>query len=140
MPSKTKKFRGSRYHGRGKKAGRGKGKRGGKGNAGFFGHRLIWRIKNMPDHIGNHGFTSHHPKEDIVAINIKDIERNYDKFKETGLIETSESGDVIDLSKIGVNKLLGTGTASRKMLIHVKYASENAVEKVRAAGGDVIND
>jgi ribosomal protein L15 len=31
MVSRTNKFRGSRYHGRGKKAGRGAGKRGGRG-------------------------------------------------------------------------------------------------------------
>ena len=46
MVSKTDKYRGSRTHGRGKKAGRGAGKRGGKGNAGLLKHKYISIIKS----------------------------------------------------------------------------------------------
>jgi large subunit ribosomal protein L15 len=53
---KTKKFRGSRTHGRGKKAGRGAGLRGGRGNAGLLKHRYMYMIKNMPNHFGKQGF------------------------------------------------------------------------------------
>ena len=51
MGTKANKHRGrNRYHGRGKKAGRGAGKRGGRGNAGINKHRVMTRIKYMPNH------------------------------------------------------------------------------------------
>ena len=56
MPSRTSRFRGSRTHGRGQKAGRGKGKRGGFGNSGMHKHKFKWMIKYDPDHFGRHGF------------------------------------------------------------------------------------
>ena len=56
MVSKTQKFRGSRTHGRGKKAGRGAGKHGGHGNAGLHKHKYIHMLKFDPMHFGRHGF------------------------------------------------------------------------------------
>jgi len=56
MPSRTKKFRGTRTHGRGKKAGRGAGLHGGTGNAGLHKHKVQYMLKFMPDHFGRHGF------------------------------------------------------------------------------------
>ena len=53
---RTKKYRGSRTHGRGKKAGRGAGLKGGKGNAGLHKHRFTYMIKYMPNHFGRRGF------------------------------------------------------------------------------------
>ena len=50
MGIKANKHRGrNRYHGRGKKAGRGAGKRGGRGLAGINKHRVMTRIKYMPN-------------------------------------------------------------------------------------------
>ncbi len=40
MPSRTRKFRGLRTHGRGIKAGRGAGKQGGRGNAGLHKYKF----------------------------------------------------------------------------------------------------
>lgn len=139
MPSRTKKFRGSRFHGRGKKAGRGKGKRGGKGNAGLDKHKWIWTVKYDPDHYGVHGFTSHHRKEEIIFINIGVLESEIDKFKEKGIVEQDKDLVIINLEKIGINKLLGCGKLSTKMKIVVPYCSRKAKEKVEQLGGEIIN-
>ncbi|MEW6070653.1 MAG: uL15 family ribosomal protein, partial [Candidatus Thermoplasmatota archaeon] len=56
MVSRTKKFRGSRTHGRGQKAGRGAGKRGGRGMAGTHKHKYLWVLKYKPDYFGRRGF------------------------------------------------------------------------------------
>ncbi len=74
MVSRTNKFRGSRYHGRGKKAGRGAGKRGGRGNAGLNKHKVMTRLKYMPGHWGMHGF-NRHPSLRVVntSINIGEV-------------------------------------------------------------------
>ena len=124
---KTKKFRGSMTHGRGKKAGRGAGLRGGKGNAGLLKHRYMYMKKNMPDHFGRHGFKR--PKSVIkedITINIGELEEKYPGKKE------------IDLTKEGYTKLLGSGAINIKMKVKVENASGKAIEKIKNKGGEVI--
>ena len=43
----------------------------------------------------------------------------------------------IDLGKAGYNKLLGDGKITKKIQVKVASASAKAVEKIKAAGGDV---
>jgi large subunit ribosomal protein L15 len=125
MVSRTNKFRGSRYHGRGKKAGRGAGKRGGRGNAGLNKHKVMTRLKYMPGHWGMHGF-NRHPSLRTVNSSIN-----------VGVVSEIADGDKIDLTEMGYDKLLGSGQISKSLHIKVKEASSKAVEKVEAAGGSV---
>ena len=125
MVSRTNKFRGSRYHGRGKKAGRGAGKRGGRGNAGINKHRLMTRLKYMPGHLGMFGFNRDPSLRSInVSINVQEVQNLTD-------------GDSIDLGEAGYDKLLGKGRIDRAVHITVAEASARAIEKVEAAGGSV---
>ena len=128
MVSRTNKFRGSRYHGRGKKAGRGAGKRGGRGNAGLNKHKVMTRLKYMPGHWGMHGF-NRHPSLRVVntAINI-------------GEVSEIAAGDSINLTEMGYDKLLGRGSIDRALKISVREASARAIEKVEAAGGSITID
>jgi large subunit ribosomal protein L15 len=139
MPSRTERFRGGRTHGRGKKAGRGAGKRGGRGNAGLHKHKFSYLLKYMRDHYGRHGFkrAPNLAKADIT-INLSELNQHKDNLVSEGL--ATKKGDVIelDLSALGVNKLLGTGNVSVKYEIKVQKASQKAVEKVESAGGKVI--
>ena len=125
--NKTKKFRGSMTHGRGKKAGRGAGLRGGRGNAGLLKHRYMHMVKNMPDHFGKHGFKRPPSvvKKDRI-INVGDLEEKFPGKKD------------LDLTSEGFDKLLGGGSIKSKMKIKVNSASEKAVEKIKEKGGDVI--
>ena len=45
----------------------------------------------------------------------------------------------IDLKEMGYDKLLGTGVPSQAYKITISAASAKAVEKVEAAGGEIIN-
>jgi large subunit ribosomal protein L15 len=125
--TKTKKFRGSMTHGRGKKAGRGAGLRGGRGNAGLMKHRWMYMTKNMPDHFGRRGFKRPQSivKKDKI-INVGQIEEMFPGQKE------------IDLGKEGYDKLLSGGRLNTKIKITVNTASEKAIEKVKKQGGEVI--
>ena len=139
MPSRTERFRGGRTHGRGKKAGRGAGKRGGRGNAGLHKHKFSYTLKYMRDHYGRHGFKRPPSlaKADIT-INLSEINQHKDNLLADGL--ATKKGDVVelDLTALGVNKLLGTGNVSAKYEIKVQKASQKAVEKIKSAGGKVI--
>ena len=125
MVSRTNKFRGSRYHGRGKKSGRGAGKRGGRGNAGINKHRLLTRLKYMPGHWGMHGFNRHPSLRKVnISINLQEV-------------QDITEGDSVNLGELGYDKLLGKGKINRPINITVAKASERAVSKVEAAGGSV---
>ena len=125
--TKTKKFRGSMTHGRGKKAGRGAGLRGGRGNAGLLKHRYMYMVKNMPDHFGRHGFKRPQSivKKDKI-INVGQLEELFPGKKD------------IDLTKEGYDKLLGGGSIKTKIKIKIDSASEKAVAKIEDKGGKVI--
>jgi len=72
MVSRTRKLRGSRTHGRGKKHGRGAGGRGGTGNAGLHKHKFKWMIKYDPEHFGPRGFFRHAQPHPTSAIDLED--------------------------------------------------------------------
>lgn len=123
---KTKKFRGSMTHGRGKKGGRGAGLRGGRGNAGLRKHRYIYMLKNMPDHFGKYGFKRHQSitKRD-KTINVGQLEEKFTGQKD------------IDLTKEGFGKLLGGGKINSSLKIRVKAASQKAIDKIAEQNGEV---
>jgi len=123
---KTKKFRGSMTHGRGKKGGRGAGLRGGRGNAGLLKHKYVYMLKNMPDHFGRHGFKR--PQSIIKkdkTINVGQLEEKFPGKKE------------IDLTKEGFDKLLGGGNINSSLKIRVKKATEKANGKITKKGGEI---
>lgn len=138
---KTKKYRGSRSHGRGTKAGRGAGERGGRGKAGLNKHKVKSMVKDDQDYFGPKGFTR--PQgltEETEVINIYQVEENLDYFVDAGL--ASEDGDVyeIDLKEAGFDKLLSKGRATKQMKIKVSSCSDSAEKKVENAGGEIISE
>ena len=127
MGIKANKHRGrNRYHGRGKKAGRGAGKRGGRGNAGMNKHRVMTRIKYMPGHWGMHGFNRDPSLRTVhVTCNVSDLE---------GMADGKDS---VDLTEMGIDKLLGSGRISTAITVTVGEWSAKAAEKISAAGGTI---
>ena len=124
--TKTKKFRGSMTHGKGKKGGRGAGLRGGRGNAGLMKHKHMYMTKYMPDHFGRHGFKRHPSivKKDKI-INVGQLEEKFSGKKD------------INLTKEGFDKLLGGGKINSSVKIKVKAASQKAIDKIAEKGGEV---
>lgn len=59
---------------------------------------------------------------------------NVDQLEE--LVRKTNS-DSVNLSDYGVSKLLGRGTVSRAVQVKVDYASKEALEKIKRAGGKV---
>ncbi|MGB9636335.1 MAG: uL15m family ribosomal protein [Thermoplasmata archaeon] len=141
MPSRTYKFRGQRTHGRGYKSGRGAGIRGGKGNAGLHKHKFMAMNKYRPFHFGRHGFKRPpEVSEELNVINLQEIEENFERWLAEGKIKEEEGIYLINLRELGIDKLLGKGRITRKCKIIVDMRSENAAEKVREIGGEVIQE
>jgi large subunit ribosomal protein L15 len=132
---RAKRFRGNHTHGRGKKAGRGAGLRGGRGRAGANKHRyLMLQLLG-----GKHEHTAARP---WGRIGFKYRSRDGNPRPETvnvGELAVRFPGQTdLDLGKLGIGKLLGSGEVAGKYTIKVEAASDGAVEKVKAAGGLVV--
>jgi large subunit ribosomal protein L15 len=130
-PKKVTKMRGSKTHGYGsKKKHRGAGSRGGRGMAGVFKHRKFWIMKNAPGHIGKRGFKTLGQRKVVAAkpktLNIRDIERLADGKKE------------IDVTKLGFEKVLGTGEIKKPITVRAKFFSETAKAKIEESKGKAI--
>jgi len=141
MVSRTSKFRGSRTHGRGKKAGRGAGLRGGRGNAGLHKHKWLSIVKYNPDYFGHHGFKR--PQSVVrgkITMNLSEVEQALPTLSKDGFAEEKDGKWTVDLSKMGVDKLLGSGRISKPITVKVAEASASAEKKLKAAGGKLVKE
>ncbi len=139
MVSKTRKFKGGRTHGRGKKAGRGAGLRGGRGNAGLHKHKWMTTVKYLPGHFGRHGFKR--PQSvvaDKITMNLSDLEQSLPKLAEGGFATEKDGEWTVDLTKLGIDKLLGSGRIGTVVAVRVAAASAKAKEKLEGAGGKLL--
>ncbi len=131
MPSRTRKFRGLRTHGRGIKAGRGAGKQGGRGNAGLHKYKFKSMLIYAPDHFGRHGFKR--PPEIVErpsALNVGELDAFVPALEAAGALSRDGTTFVADLSKAGVERLLGGGATARPWKVFVAHASKHARTKV----------
>ncbi|OPY31449.1 MAG: 50S ribosomal protein L15P [Methanomassiliicoccales archaeon PtaU1.Bin124] len=139
MVSRTDKFRGSRTHGRGKKSGRGGGKHGGIGNAGLHKHKAMLMLKYMPDHFGRHGFKR--PQKVVsakITMNVSDLEEQLEMMLKNGFAVKEGKTLKVDLTKMGVDKLLGSGQIGTAMEISVAEFTATAKQKVEESGGHIL--
>lgn len=134
---KVTKYRGSKTHGGGSmKKRRGAGHRGGRGNAGS-GKRgdakkpSFWANKNK----ANKGFAGRGFNPGTV--NVGHLNSMIDTLVTKGKATEKAGVYTVDLAILKVDKLLGSGLVTKKLMITVDEATEKAVQKIEAAGGKV---
>jgi large subunit ribosomal protein L15 len=138
MPSRTKKFRGYRTHGRGKKSGRGAGIIGGHGMAGYGKTGKIGMLKEDRNYFGRHGFKR--PQCTVEAnrtINVGELSEKIETFVAMGFATKEGSAYKLNLTEAGIDKLLGNGNIDVAVTVTVDSVSEKAREKIEAAGGSI---
>jgi len=139
---KTQKKRGSRNHGYGNtQKHRGAGSRGGHGMAGSKKHKWQHVSKYMPDHFGHKGFKR--PQEIVhtdKCINLGELSESLEKLVKNKMAEKSGGSYKVDLSALGFDKLLGSGSVKHKLHVKVNKCSSKAKEKIEASGGKVEAD
>jgi large subunit ribosomal protein L15 len=113
--------------------------RGGKGKAGGRKHFWIRTVKYEPDRYKSIGFkppSSLKPRPDIINVGeLKDIAVNVHGFE---TIAAGTKGLTLDLGSLGINKLLGRGRIGVPFNVKVSEYSSRALEKLEAAGGQII--
>ncbi|MHA2273144.1 MAG: uL15m family ribosomal protein [Candidatus Hodarchaeales archaeon] len=136
---KVRKMRGSRVMGYGRVSGghRKSGQRGGKGKAGKRDHH--WILTIFADEIKKTGFTKHPGKKAIRPINVGQLDRVVPALLEQELVTKDDKDRIkVNLRELGFQKLLGSGQVQTPMIIDVDVATGKAVEKIEAAGGEVL--
>jgi large subunit ribosomal protein L15 len=139
MPRRKAMMTGSRTRGRGHKKGRGAGLRGGRGNAGCHKTKRIM-YERVGRVWGAHGFKR--PQSVVSAnssINLKTIEENSESWIAEGIATKKGKVVSVDLTEMGYDKLLGTGSTTQSYKLTISAASAKAVEKIEAAGGEILN-
>lgn len=146
---KVTKQRGGKTHGWGSmKKHRGAGNRGGRGNAGsgkradqkkpsYWNPRKPNGQKYGKDYFGKSGFHSIHDDK-IAVINVRDLDMHIASWVTEKHATKSGEAYTIDLSVVGVLKILGSGQITKKVKVTVAHATAGAIEKISAVGGEVI--
>lgn len=134
---KSRKKRGTRTVGYGRVGQHRKhGDQGGHGKAGLHKHKWSWAVKYAKEHFGRHGFRPPTPSSKAERwVNISDLDAIYDKIKKG--VKEKEGLKVIDLTSMGIDKLLGSGSVKGSYYVMVRGVSKRAKEKVEKAGGKV---
>ena len=141
---KVVKFRGHNTHGHGaSKKHRGAGSRGGRGNAGT-GKRAGQKKAGLKDFklgrvkgfIGRRSEVGKKPE----TINLGEFNsQTIKKIVDRGIAVKEGQIYVLDLTKAGYGKLLGTGSTDLKLKVKVESFSAQAEEKIKAAGGEIVS-
>jgi len=117
---------------------RGSGNRGGKGNAGSGKRGDSKKPSFDTSKYGKHGFRKKNAKVDARTISLADLQTRL--LRLVADKKAVKEGDyyMIDLLSLGFNKLLSQGAVTIKLKITVPFASRKAIDKVKAAGGDIV--
>ena len=130
MPTRERKgrrYRGMRTHGYGQIGQhRHSGKQGGHGNAGLHKHKWSWLILNDPDHFGRDPFRPPGHIRPARWANVGEL---------VGMAKGAKS---LDLSALGIGKLLGSGDVSGAYEVKVETFTKKAQAKIEAAGGKIL--
>lgn len=137
---KIRKFRGQRTYGYGShKKHRGKGSRGGRGLAGMHKHKWSYTVKYAPEHFGKRGFKR--PQEIVrrqESINLKELDQIAERLLEQKLAEKEGDKIKINVSKLGYEKVLGSGKLTKPLIVEAKYFSKSATKKLEKARGEAV--
>jgi len=134
------KFRGNRHQGYGShKKHRGGGSRGGRGRAGLHKHKWSYVVKYEPDAFGKFGFKR--PQDTLIeisAVNVRHLDEMAEKFLKMKLATKEGDSFKIDVTKLGFDKVLGSGKVTKKLVVSAKSFSEDAKKKLEEAGGEAV--
>jgi len=98
-------------------------------------------VKYEPDYYGKRGFTS--PRtigQKVNVINVGQLEELVDRLAVEEQLKKKGGKVLLDLNKLGYDKLLGMGSVTKPILVKVAFHSESAAKKVQEAGGQILKE
>jgi large subunit ribosomal protein L15 len=138
MKKRIKRIRGTRTCGGGShKKRRGKGNKGGSGHAGAYGHHVVWSLKRGIIKGEHYPFTHQYGRSDDTAVNVGDLEEMLGELIGEGKAEEKSEGIYLDANELGIQKILGKGKVTKKLMLKANKISKTAREKIERAGGSL---
>jgi len=137
MPTnKRSKYRGSRTCGGGThKNRRGAGNRGGRGRAGINAHHFVKWYKEMGGPVfGKDGFV-HNPQTLVTTMDVGIIDQIIPSLIAQGVAKQEGDAVAINVADMGIEKVLGSGRVTKKIIISAQAFSESAKAKIEKMGG-----
>ncbi|MFP3984828.1 MAG: uL15 family ribosomal protein [Candidatus Bathyarchaeia archaeon] len=113
------------------------GQRGGHGKAGSHKHRWTYILRYEPDYFVKKGFHSPRRKKENL-LNVGELEELATKLSAENVMEEKNGLALLDLDKLGFDKLLGMGNIAKPFSIKIASYSKLAAKKVQEAGGRLI--
>jgi large subunit ribosomal protein L15 len=138
MKKRIKRIRGTRTCGGGShKKRRGKGSRGGVGHAGAYDHHVVWSLKRGIIK-GQHASNPHtYARIDDKTVNVGELEEMLQDLIVAGKAEEKGDGFYLDVQELGIQKILGKGNVTKKLMLKVSKVSKTAQEKIEQVGGSI---
>ncbi len=105
------------------------------------GHKQKWSyvLRYMPTYFGKHGFKRPAAvRDEVKAINVGDLDENLEKLIELGVAKQEGERFVVDVKKLGFDKVLGGGRVTRPLDVTAKVIVESAKLKLEKTGGRAI--
>jgi len=138
MKKRIKRIRGTRTCGGGSaKKRRGKGSKGGSGHAGAYAHHVVWSLKRGIRKGKNKSQLPTYNRSDDKAVNVGDLEEILEELIERGKAEEKGDGIYLDVNELGIQKILGKGEVTKKLMLKANKISKTAQEKIERVGGSV---
>jgi large subunit ribosomal protein L15 len=137
MPTnKRSKYRGSRTCGGGThKNRRGAGNRGGRGRAGINAHHFVKWYKELGGPVfGKDGFCNQTMTE-VTTIDVGALDQIVPSLLAQGIAKQEGDTVVINAADMGIEKVLGSGRVTKKIIISAPAFSETAKAKIEKMGG-----
>jgi len=136
MKKRLKRIRGTRTCGGGSaKKRRGKGSRGGVGNAGAHSHHVVRSLKRGI--VKGMHISHRHIRHDEGTLNIGILEEMLEELIREGKAEEKADGIYLDVTELGIEKILGKGKVTKKLMLTANAVTETAKGKIESAGGTV---
>ena len=138
MKKRIKRIRGTRTCGGGSaKKRRGKGSKGGSGHAGAYAHHVVWSLKRGIRKGKNKSQLPSYDRSDDTVVNVGDLEEMLEELIERGKAEEKGDGIYLDANELGIQKILGKGEVTKKLMLKANKISKTAQEKIERVGGSV---
>ncbi len=140
MPTnKRTKYRGSRTCGGGThKNRRGAGNRGGRGRAGINAHHFVkWYMEMGRPVFGKDGFYNQ-TSTDVITIDVGALDQIIPSLLAQGIAKQEGDAVTVNVTDMGIEKVLGSGQVTKKINILASSFSETAKAKIEKMGGKAL--
>jgi large subunit ribosomal protein L15 len=138
---KSRRLRGSRTVGYGRQGQHRKTSQKGERKAGRHKGGWTYVLRYLPDYWGKKGFRSVQSlQRKINVINVGNLGMLAEKLEAQNQLERKDGKILLDLTKLGYTKLLGTGNVTEPMFVKISTHSASAAKKIEEAGGQILTE